>query len=68
MQITLFRGEDVLLRTCDMWLPFVSVPLSYILKLLTTADCRQLILMQFWSSDTNMEQRYNVFTEIFAKT
>jgi len=29
IQITLFRGENVLLSTCtcDMWLPFASVPL-----------------------------------------
>jgi len=38
MQITLFRGGNVLLSTCDMWLPFVSV--FYMLKFLTY--CRLL--------------------------
>jgi len=26
MHIMLFRGENVLFSTCNLWLPFVSVP------------------------------------------
>jgi len=69
MQITLFGGENMLLSTCDIWLPFVSVPLFYILpKFLThwknvfgSCLCMCEYLTQIWN------KQKNVFTEIFVK-